>query len=101
MCPSRMREWWDIDALTALYARVLRRVAAGRPARSAPAPAEAFATYVPMLTSWRRLPYLDPGLPLEHLPPDWPGIEAGDLFARLDGQLRDDAHKHAHGIVHG
>ena len=53
-----------------------------------------------MLTSWRRLPYLDPGLPLEHLPRDWPGIEAGEIFARLDGQLRDDAHKHAHGIVH-
>ena len=48
-----------------------------------------------MLTSWRRLPYLDPGLPLEHLPATWPGIEAGELFATLDARLRDDAHTHA------
>ena len=96
---ARMREWWDIDALTELYDEFC---AEWRPAvrRSSPTPAEAFATYVPMLTSWRRLPYLDPGLPLEHLPPDWPGIEAGELFARLDEHLRDDAHTHAHGIVH-
>jgi phenylacetic acid degradation operon negative regulatory protein len=54
-----------------------------------------------MLTAWRRLPYLDPGLPLEHLPPDWPGIEAAELFALLDSRLREDAHSHAHAIVHG
>ena len=54
-----------------------------------------------MLTAWRRLPYLDPGLPLEHLPPDWPGIEAAELFSSLDSRLRDDAHTHAHAIVHG
>ncbi len=98
---ARMREWWDIDALTTLYARFCE---AWRPVarrRSALSPAQAFATYVPMLTSWRRLPYLDPGLPLEHLPRDWPGIEAGDLFARLDARLREDAHRHAHAIVHG
>ncbi|WP_426241698.1 PaaX family transcriptional regulator C-terminal domain-containing protein [Nocardioides sp. LHG3406-4] len=98
---ARMREWWDVDALTALYAEF---VAAWRPAfrrRSQLPPAEAFATYVPMLTAWRRLPYLDPGLPLEHLPADWPGIEAGELFTGLDARLREDAHDHAHPIVHG
>jgi len=56
---------------------------------------------VPMLTAWRRLPYLDPGLPLEHLPEGWPGIEAAELFASLDSRLREDAHTHAHAIVHG
>jgi phenylacetic acid degradation operon negative regulatory protein len=96
---ARMREWWDVDALTELYDQFC---AQWRPAARSAAltPAEAFAAYVPMLTSWRRLPYLDPGLPLEHLPEDWPGIEAGELFARLDVRLRDDAHKHAHAIVH-
>ena len=61
----------------------------------------AFAAYVPMLTAWRRLPYLDPGLPLEHLPEGWPGIVAAELFASLDSRLREDAHTHAHAIVHG
>jgi len=92
---TRMREWWDVDALTKLYDEFCVDWRPVDRKRSALPPAEAFAAYVPMLTSWRRLPYLDPGLPLEHLPPDWPGIEAGDLFARLDARLRDDAHTHA------
>ena len=98
---TRMREWWDLEALTGLYADFC---AAWRPVarrRARPSAASAFATYVPMLTSWRRLPYLDPGLPLEHLPADWPGIEAGELFAGLDARLREAAHTHAHAIVHG
>lgn len=98
---ARMREWWDLDQLTGLYADFC---AAWRPAarrRSAWSPAQAFATYVPMLTSWRRLPYLDPGLPLEHLPARWPGIEAGELFASLDARLRESAYAHAHHTVGG
>ena len=77
---TRMAEWWDLVALTGLYD-------------------EFCATYRPLLDvpvsdpekilrgltcrcsrpGWR-LPYLDPGLPLEHLPADWSGIEAGALF---------------------
>ena len=51
-----------------------------------PDPARAFAAYVPMLTSWRRLPYLDPGIPLSLLPADWPGVRAGAAWpaARAD-----------------
>ena len=41
-----------------------------------------------MLTEWRRLPYLDPGLPLDVLPPDWNGSRAAELFTDLDGVLR-------------
>lgn len=96
---ARMAEWWDLDALSGLYDEFC---AAYRPELEAPQPdpARAFAVYVPMLTAWRRLPYLDPGLPLEHLPADWSGIAAGELFTRLDRRLRDPAHKHAHAIVH-
>jgi len=59
----------------------------------------AFATYVPMLTAWRRLPYLDPGLPLAYLPQDWPGIEAAQLFTELDAHLREPAAEYARSIV--
>ena len=58
-------------------------------------PREAFRTYVPLLTEWRRLPYLDPGLPLALLPAPWHAAEAADLFARLDAVLREPAHQHA------
>ena len=92
---ARMREWWDLDQLTGLYADFCDEWRPVARRRSAGSPASAFASYVPMLTSWRRLPYLDPGLPLEHLPATWPGIEAEELFASLDARLREDAHTHA------
>ncbi|MGZ5401174.1 MAG: PaaX family transcriptional regulator, partial [Nocardioides sp.] len=99
---ARMREWWDLDELTGLYADFCTAWQPVARDRSAWSPARAFATYVPMLTSWRRLPYLDPGLPLEHLPAAWPGIEAGELFASLDARLREGAHAHArHTVVGG
>ena len=80
----------------------IRRCATYRPVLDAPVsdPERSFAVYVPMLTAWRRLPYLDPGLPLEHLPADWSGIEAGEVFTALDGQLREPAHQHAAAILH-
>jgi phenylacetic acid degradation operon negative regulatory protein len=98
---ARIGEWWDLPALTALYSDFCRAYRPVARRRSTLSSAAAFAAYVPMLTAWRRLPYLDPGLPLEHLPPDWPGIEAAELFALLDSRLREDAHSHAHAIVHG
>ena len=61
-------------------------------------PADAFAAYVPMLTAWRRLPYLDPGLPLEHLPADWPGHRGGRDLRRARLQTsRGCAHSRACG----
>jgi DNA-binding transcriptional regulator PaaX len=42
--------------------------------------AEAFRHYVPMLTQWRRLPYLDPGLSKELLPEDWNAVTAREIF---------------------
>lgn len=94
----RVGEWWDLPAIAALYDafvadfRGLTRI-------QEPGPGRAFAAYVPMLTAWRRLPYLDPGIALDLLPVGWPGVRAGDLFAELDARLRPPAAKHAHTLV--
>ena len=96
----RVGEWWDLPEIAALYDEFVADHASLTRLRS-PAPARAFAAYVPMLTAWRRLPYLDPGIPLELLPRDWPGVRAGDLFADLDGRLREPAAKHAHTVIEG
>jgi phenylacetic acid degradation operon negative regulatory protein len=90
----RVGEWWDLPAIAALYDEFVADHASLTRLR-APDPARAFTAYVPMLTAWRRLPYLDPGIPLELLRADWPGIRAGELFAELDGRLRGPAAKHA------
>ncbi|MCU7724909.1 PaaX family transcriptional regulator [Actinoplanes sp. KI2] len=99
---AKVRQWWDLDELTTLYADFLRRhgplldrIAGGRTT-----PLTAFQMYVPMLTEWRRLPYRDPGLPLSLLPADWNGVTAGALFGELDQVLRALAEQHAHPIVH-
>ena len=93
---ARMREWWDLGAMSAAYADFLETYA-DVPSRAAPR--DAYRAYVPMLTVWRRLPYLDPGLPLEHLPEGWIGVEAGERFAALDAALREPAGQHAQNLL--
>lgn len=99
---SKVRAWWDLDELADLYADFLRR---HRPILDAlPAvitPEQAFQTYVPMLTQWRRLPYSDPGLPLSLLPPGWNGVTAEALFEELNTRLSAPAREHALAVIHG
>lgn len=98
---DRVGQWWDLDALRAEYAGFLDRhgPAHRRITGAQVAPSEAFGLYVPMLTDWRALPYRDPGIPLECLPPDWPGVRAAATFGELDAALRDAAAQYAHGMV--
>ncbi|QDQ98915.1 PaaX family transcriptional regulator [Tomitella fengzijianii] len=98
---SKVRTWWDLDELTELYAQYLARYrpvlqAAGTDAFTA---GDAFRAYVSALTEWRRLPYLDPGLPHELLPPGWNGIAAGELFDRLNATLSGPAREHATTLI--
>ena len=88
---SRVAQWWDLDEIAAAY----RSFLAGLGEAGTSDPAGAFAAYVPMLTEWRRLPYLDPGLPAGLLPQDWPGGEAHERFARMDSLLQPLAATHA------
>jgi phenylacetic acid degradation operon negative regulatory protein len=98
---DNVARWWDLDHLHARYAEFLdrqepvrERVAAG-----GTEPEQAFADYVRLLTDWRRLPYADPGLPLDLLPADWNGARAADLFGELRGRLAEPAHEHAHRLI--
>ncbi|WP_217548489.1 PaaX family transcriptional regulator C-terminal domain-containing protein [Streptomyces sp. GbtcB6] len=99
---AKVREWWDLDELSALYADFLERYrpVSVRAAAGAIPAREAFGIYVPMLTEWRRLPYRDPGLPLSLLPPGWMGETAGALFEELDKTLREPARAHALAVIH-
>lgn len=98
---EKVRLWWDLDELTGMYTDFLRRYGPVLDAAAEPEPLEAFRTYVPMLTQWRRLPYRDPGLPLELLPQDWKGVAAGELFEQLNALLRAPAAAHAAQVVDG
>ncbi|WP_243727445.1 PaaX family transcriptional regulator [Actinocrispum wychmicini] len=88
---TKIRLWWDLDQLERLYEDFVRAHSRRRPRTDR----EAFADYVRLLTDWRRLPYLDPGLPKEVLPPRWIGIRAADTFFTLQAQLAERAKRHA------
>ncbi|MDT9688922.1 PaaX family transcriptional regulator C-terminal domain-containing protein [Streptomyces sp. P9(2023)] len=96
--PGTVSSWWDFPAIqkqyaefTDAYAPVAARMAA---AEAEPEPAEAFRHYVPLLTQWRRLPYLDPGLPTELLPADWNAVAARQVFQRLHAMLLEPSLRH-------
>jgi phenylacetic acid degradation operon negative regulatory protein len=98
---EQVGRWWDLDRLQGLYQAFLD--AAG-PVLARPedlAPGEAFADYVRALTAWRRLPFLDPGLPAELLPPGWNGLRADEAFAALRERLADPARAHLLAVTGG
>ncbi|HEV7168732.1 MAG TPA: PaaX family transcriptional regulator C-terminal domain-containing protein [Micrococcaceae bacterium] len=112
---AKVSQWWDLDALVELYAGFVRRYqpvlkrwrrktdeaggGTGNEGFSDADLAAAFAVYVAMFTEWRRLPYLDPGLPLELLPDEWKGQEAEALFADLHQLLGPLAERHARSVI--
>lgn len=96
---EQVGRWWDLDRLERLYQEFLdlsgpvRERWRGRRAGAGDGEA-AFADYVLALTAWRRLPYLDPGLPAELLPADWHGLRAARAFGVLRARLAAPARGH-------
>ncbi|HSO15615.1 MAG TPA: PaaX family transcriptional regulator C-terminal domain-containing protein [Arthrobacter sp.] len=102
---DKVSRWWDLPALESLYAEFIERFAPvlerwePEPAPGPDADRAAFADYVQLLTQWRRLPYLDPGLPEEFLPPAWRGLTAERIFAELHRLLNGPARQHAERLL--
>jgi phenylacetic acid degradation operon negative regulatory protein len=104
---EKVGQWWDLPSLEALYTDFLAR---HQPvlqrweklegeADSPELLRQAFADYVPMVTQWRRLPYMDPGLPEEYLPDNWHGLAAQELFTKLHALLGPKAQNYAMSVV--
>jgi phenylacetic acid degradation operon negative regulatory protein len=101
---EQVRRWWDLGRLQQLYQAFLDAagpVLARWEASPAAASDEAFADYVRALTAWRRLPFLDPGLPAELLPAGWNGLQADHVFAALRGRLAGPAHGYVLAVTAG
>jgi phenylacetic acid degradation operon negative regulatory protein len=100
--PDQVASWWDLDGLESMYAEFVASfgpsLARWRRRRS-PDDAAAFADYVQVVTHWRRLPYLDPGLAPEFLPKEWRGSQAADVFFELNTRLAPAAHRHVEAIT--
>jgi phenylacetic acid degradation operon negative regulatory protein len=87
---AKVRGWWDLGELERHYREFLDAHTPG-PRQETLTDRSAFAGYVRVLTDWRRLPYLDPGLPEELLPEDWIGIRAAEVFFTLRSLLEEPA----------
>ena len=98
---GKVRQWWDLDQTERLardFVTAWEPVLRGWTGRQPQAHGRsAFADYVRVLTDWRRLPYLDPGLPAELLPSGWAGAQAAEVFFTLQSRLAGAAAAHAAG----
>ncbi|MFC4536411.1 PaaX family transcriptional regulator C-terminal domain-containing protein [Sphaerisporangium dianthi] len=86
---------FDIAALRERYLRFIdaHRPVAERLAASGPCPAEALRLRTAIMTDWRVFPTLDPDLPAELLPADWPRDEARRLCMRIYDSLGEPAER--------
>jgi phenylacetic acid degradation operon negative regulatory protein len=99
---DKISRWWDLDelerryfAFSRAYEPILARLQCGGRCRGG----EAFAQYVRVLTDWRQLPYLDPGLPAELLPAGWIGIRAAEEFFALRSMLEEPARAYVTSVM--
>lgn len=98
--PTLLADSWDLAAIDERYRSLLQEyspladslVAGTDGAIDGRA---AFVAYLRVVDRWRRLPYRDPGLPTELLPPGWSAPAAGALFERLVAALQRPAMAHA------
>jgi len=103
---EQVGRWWDLARLEQHYQAFIDTAAPvlarwGRPGAGPGRGSDeaAFADYVRVLTDWRRLPFLDPGLPAELLPGDWHASRAAELFDALQARLAEPAHQHVLAIT--
>ncbi len=91
-------QWWDLESISELYEQFrleFKPTAAYWKRAKDVDPIRAFVDYTRVLTAWRPIPYLDPGLPAEYLPKAWPGTSATDLFYGLHDKLAKAALEYA------
>jgi phenylacetic acid degradation operon negative regulatory protein len=98
-----VRRCWDLGRIRESYQRYIDETAPVlkqyEDVDPDAAPRAAFADYVASLHEWRKLPFMDPGLPQELLPDDWQGRQAADIFGRFQQQLEPAARRYVVDVV--
>ncbi len=96
---EKVASWWNLAELEQLYSGFVSQYAGPtldawrRRSKRDGYERAAFADYVRTLTAWRRLPYLDPGLPESVLPKRWSAAIATDMFFEVKQLLEKPAHE--------
>lgn len=80
---SLVAQAWDIEGLGMAYEEFINSI----PKSPATAPERAWAQRLDLVRAWRRFPFLDPRLPEEFLPADWPGFTAEERYRARRAEL--------------
>ncbi|WP_236542463.1 PaaX family transcriptional regulator [Spiractinospora alimapuensis] len=95
--------WWDLPALQRMYESFLAdhepELSAWRRSGAAGTMGAAFASHLRAVDAWRRMPFLDPGLPPEVLPEAWAGSRAARVFFDLHALLREPGLAHVREVT--
>ncbi|MDH3302053.1 MAG: PaaX family transcriptional regulator [Acidimicrobiia bacterium] len=89
--PDLVAEAWDLPDLADRYHGFLAETESLSRAVAVKEHAEAATALAGVVHHWRRFPFLDPDLPHELLPSDWPGPAAARRFAELRAVLTEPA----------
>ena len=89
-----MKTAWDLPQIDAAYREYLVLASQLDEQPAATTDKESFLRYLRHINAWRELPFLDPELPHQHLPENWPAGEARSTFARISAELRPGAWRH-------
>jgi phenylacetic acid degradation operon negative regulatory protein len=92
---------WDLDGLAREYAELLEQYEELPPLTDLAAlPGEkALRWQVELVASYRTLPFRDPDLPGELLPPGWPGRRVHELFIAAHDALHEPADRFVREVV--
>ncbi|WP_426228211.1 PaaX family transcriptional regulator C-terminal domain-containing protein [Pseudarthrobacter sp. DSP2-3-2b1] len=92
---------WDLGHVAALYRNFLSDTEplANASTLSSIAPVEALILRTELINVWRAFPNIDPDLPLDLLPQDWPRTRAREVFQQLYGGLAQPALAHVKAVV--
>lgn len=91
-------QWWDLDALRARHVDFIEHHGTTLPPQPSTT-ADSFARFVGMLDEWRVIPLLDPGLPADLLPDNWPGKESVRVFDTIKAQLLEPSREWVKAIM--
>ncbi|MEU4770160.1 PaaX family transcriptional regulator C-terminal domain-containing protein [Actinosynnema sp. NPDC023794] len=94
-------EAWDLAAIAEQYERFIRRWIPLLPRIKADGITglDAVRARTEVMDTYRRFPAIDPLLPLELLPPDWPRARARDTFAAVYDGLAEPAQDHVRAVA--
>lgn len=91
--PELVAQAWDLPDLADRYQRFLAATESlGESAEDVDG-TEAATRLAVLVHRWRRFPFLDPDLPRELLPADWPGSVSAQRFANVRAALLDPARR--------